>query len=360
MKLLGALFLSFFLAFSAYAEESICLQTFNVYAPAYASNVEYRIGGISEALMADPCDIIQFQELWKDTHDNLLQEYMSSAEMLFLRADAMRQDQAIIGLSTAIKGRAFQAYSEIYRVNNENGFMDWIRNLSGVQKGFTAIEIKLEKAPQEILVLNTHTHPENPAIRTAQMIQLLSYYFQSYRGEIGAPIFFTADLNATPDSLEVALLRKVLLLNDAYLDVNKEYGKACTYCANNPLSWLDSDRVIDFNFYRSGMHLSLKPQSSVINLKGNSPEDPLSDHFGVRSYFNFISQEATLLDINDPKVLRRREEAAFTLQQAIDLMNHEDNEIYERSIEQAQALLDELKPDGQLSAQADFAFRLAD
>ena len=254
------LFLFLFSALSAQAASSgdFCVQTFNVYATAYAGKKAERLSRLADELTNQPCDSIQFQELWQAADYRRFSTDFARAQMKLVQADSLRTDKAMIGLVSAFHGEVGRAYSEIYRINNEDGVLDWFRGLTGVQKGLSALEAKLESGPS-VLFVNTHTHPTNEAIRAAQMVQLIDATLIRSPGAADLPVVFTADLNATPDSLELALLRNVLLLRDAYLETHDNtYGDLCTYCESNPLSWGGGNRVIDFTLFRSSPTVTLR------------------------------------------------------------------------------------------------------
>lgn len=353
------LFLSLLSLVSSVAQAqsgSFCVQTFNVYAPAYASNVEYRVSRIAEDLLKEPCDSIQFQEIWKRTTYDQFSSEFAAANMKQIFADNLRHDQAMIGLSSAFHGTLGRQYSELYRVNNEDGFLDWFRNMAGVQKGLTAIETKLDNGPT-VLYLNTHTHPTNETIRAAQMIQLLDFVIQRSPGAANLPIVLNGDFNATPDSLELRLVKNVLQLHDAYLETHGgNYGDTCTYCESNPLSWGGGNRVIDFVLFRASPTLELRAQQSALNLQGEEGS-PLSDHYGVRSTLAFQDRTSGLLPADSALVLDRKALAIKTLEEAKQLLTDAENSVYEEAITKATGMIQALKTD-RLPEGAALAFRL--
>ena len=318
-----------------------CLQTFNVYATAYASGVSQRLSNLATALTREPCGAIQFQEFWRESDYRAFLTEFGRSQMQLVRADEIRRDSKIIGLSSAFRGEVKKSYSEIFTINNEDGMLDWFRNLTGVQKGITAIEAKIENGPQA-LFLNTHTHPTSEAIRTAQMLQLVDFALLRAEKAAELPLLMTGDLNAVPGSMEMALLQNVLLLKDAYLENHGSYGKVCTYCANNPLSWLSEDRVFDFVLYRSAPGLELKPASTEINLRG-SAESPLSDHFGVRSILGFTERAPTLLAADSGVVRARVTLAIQTLERARALLVLAHDSVFDPALDDVDHLIKTLK-----------------
>jgi endonuclease/exonuclease/phosphatase family metal-dependent hydrolase len=346
-----ALFLFLFALFSTQARAAdgeFCVQTFNVYATAYASGVQERLSKLADTLTNQPCDIIQFQEFWREADFHRFSTEFARAQMNLVFADSLRRDQAMVGLTSAFHGKTGRMFSEIYRINNEDGFLDWFRNLSGVQKGITEIETQLDKGPN-VLFLNTHTHPTSEPIRVAQMIQLADTVLIRSPNAASLPLIFNGDINATPDSLEMAVLQKVLLLRDAYKETHGgKYGAECTYCESNPLSWGGGNRVIDFTLFRSSATTTFRAVKSEINLRG-SETAPLSDHYGVRSQLAFTEHASELLPADSALVLDRKAEAVKVLIRAREALTAEHKQVYETAIAQIDSLLQKFRgrlPDG--------------
>jgi hypothetical protein len=302
----------------AYAESGqFCVQSFNVYGPAYASGVSYRLSRLAEEIVKEPCAATQFQEFWRDGQYQTFKEEVSAARLAMVRADEYRSDGSMTGLASAFAGHVISARSALFSVNNEGGVLDWFRDLSGVQKGYSALEVKLDNGPTA-LFLNLHDHPTEESIRVAQVAELAEAVLADPSAQ-KQPVILTGDLNATPEGPELAILRDILLLRDSYVEANGAYGSVCTYCGDNPLSWSSEDRVIDFVLVRNSPALELVSAGSEINLKGDK-YDPLSDHFGVKTDFRWQSREARLLSPNDAVVKARMKNAAATAFQVASIL----------------------------------------
>lgn len=298
-------------------EATICAQSFNVYGPAYASSVESRVVRTAKTFLQQPCEVIQLQELWREQTYRTFRDTMGPARMKIYHADELRSDDKKIGLASAIAGDVKAATSRLFRVNNEDGVLDSIRDLTGVEKGYTVMLAEVKNGSKNappVYYVNLHTHPKNPAIRLAQMTQLLQDIFKNPK-MADHPIVLTGDVNAKPDSAELGLLRDVLVLRDSYIEANKSYGSICTYCADNPLSWDNDSRVIDFVLLGNSSQYVLSTASSEINLKGER-NAPLSDHYGVKSMINITRAQDQVLDDQDPVVLARVAKARAALQAA--------------------------------------------
>lgn len=294
MRHLGFFFcLCFSLTAFATDNASLCVQTFNTYGPAYARHKKERTEALAASLHADnpPCDILQFQELWRESYFDRLKSSLDSLRYLALFNDSYRNDGYSTGLASFFQGSVAKIKSLRYEVNNESGLLDLFRGLLKVAKGFTLIEAKIDSAPETILLINTHTHPTETSIRLAQMLQLVKATITE--APAGEPIIFTADLNSTPDSPEMALLKNLLLLQDSYLELHGTYAGICTYCEKNPLSWSSEDRVIDYVLYRNRGVMKLLPISSEVNLQ-NYQGLILSDHYGVRTHFRSEIQPSSI------------------------------------------------------------------
>jgi hypothetical protein len=225
-----------------------------------------------------------------------------------------------------------------------------------VQKGITAIETKLDQGPT-VLYLNTHTHPTNETIRAAQMIQLLDFVMIRSPGAANLPVVLNGDFNATPDSLELRLVKNVLQLHDAYLDTHGgNYGDICTYCEANPLSWGGGDRVIDFTLFRASPALEFRAEKSELNLRGEEGS-PLSDHYGVRSILTWQDRTSALLPADSAIVRDRKALAEKTLEEALKLLTDAENSVFDDSIAKANELILALRGD-RLPEGAALAFRL--
>lgn len=329
-----------FLAQYSFAYE-ICTQTFNAYTPAYASGIPTRLHNLGKALTSEKCDAIQFQELWKAEHFEKVTTALKPMNYTTVEANSLRRDKAIIGIASAFQGSIIHSYSELFRINNEDGVLDWIRNLSGVQKGFTSLEVKLDNANDHLLFVNLHTHPNNESIRLAQIIQLIDYLYHRKAETNSLALILTGDLNATPDSLEYELLKNLLFLKDSYPLANGGYKNICTYCGDNPLSWSSENRVIDYVLFRSSLATELNPKSSEVNLKGEK-KSPLSDHYGVKTIFSLNNRSLGRLPSDSEVVIARIKNALVTLEKVSKNFQSTRNRVFNPVIQLTQTLATEI------------------
>jgi hypothetical protein len=188
------------------------------------------------------------------------------------------------------------------------------------------------------------------------MLQLVDAVFHRAEGLATQAMLFAADTNAKPESLELEILRKVLLLQDAYLAANGSYAGLCTYCGKNPLSWDSNDRVIDFVLFRDSPTLSWRAERAEINLKG-SERAPLSDHYGVRSLLAWEERPFTLLELDSEIVLARRKDAALVLGKAAALLEKQRKTVFKKSAGKAREQ-EAMFLNGLLSPAAETIFRL--
>ena len=347
MHFLGIFFLLFFFATSSSASPApatFCVQSFNIYGTAYAKNKQERTDAFIKSIKEEniPCDVLQLQEAWTLKQFTQLSSGLSSLRYLSIRNDTHRNDAYITGLASFFQGSVSSEYSSRYQVNNVDGALDWFRDLLYIAKGFSFTETKLDHSPQTIFFINTHTHPRNTAVRLTQMLQLLHAVLE--RKSFDKPILFTGDLNANPNSIELILLRDVLLLKDSFLETNFSYENICTYCKDNPLSWSSEDSVIDYILYRNLGKLKLTPLRSEVNMQ--SYEDlVLSDHFGLRTYFQAeeIQTIPQLLPLDSPELNHRIENAISTLEKVYNILLKQNESYLAESLFYTKTLLQELK-----------------
>jgi endonuclease/exonuclease/phosphatase family metal-dependent hydrolase len=334
---------------------SFCLQTFNVYGPAYATGVKSRLARLAQTLLREPCEALQFQEFWRAHHYEDFTQAMYPSRQAFLFADSLRGDQAMIGLASGFSGSVARAESSLFEINYHGGWVDDIRWLFGVQKGFTALEVKIDHGPLG-LFLNAHTHPHDKAIRLAQVVQLTEHLLLREERAAELPLFLTGDFNDVPGSLTMRLLHDVLQFRDAYAEANGSYQEECTYCSDNPLSWSNEDRVLDFVLVRSSPGIELVAERAEINLRGEK-DSPLSDHYGVRTELGWQEREAALLDGTDSLVVARKERAVLTLNAVARTLELTGKAALQKMGRRALALRDRIRR-GKLPEWAEASFRI--
>lgn len=292
--------------------QGFCVQTFNTYGPVYAKHVRQRTLALTRAL--DSCAMIQLQEVWRPFQKEILAQHMPS-DTTIIDADRSRSDKNISGLVGLVKGSIQKIESALFTVNGK-GWLDYGRNLMGVRKGFLATEVLLPQSRQTIVFLNLHLHHSNQAIRLAQLVDLMDWYFQTSAHR--KTVILAGDFNATPDSLEMELLQTVFRFKDSYREANRVYQDICTYCKKNPMYWGGGNRVIDYILFADNAGLGLAVSESAINLK-YFQGIALSDHYGVKS--NFAIQEGSANEVVEPPssiVYRQRVLAAHNSIQKVE------------------------------------------
>ncbi len=262
-----------------------CVQTFNAYGPAYAKDVGGRTQRLAEIISSEnpACDLIQFQELWTDGQLKILERGLQGRQVLPARILAPKKEKVgLVSVSPGAWGLSQPSSLHLYEVNNEGGILDRIRRTFKVEKGFHQNNFSTPEG-FSIQTLNTHTHPTDQAVRLAQVLELVEWGWENF--DFHRPLLVTGDFNATPDSLEIRLLTKLLGLTDSYGEMNGGYrDNECTICRRNPIGWTFDDRVVDYVFYRPGADLALRPVRSEMNW---DLADPLSDHKGIRTWFEW-------------------------------------------------------------------------
>lgn len=316
----------------AHAAE-FCVQTFNVHGTAFASRSNHRLRLLSTALAENPCDAVLIQELWMPEHYDTLKGYLSRGWPESHYADSIRRDQRRIGLASFFRGSVHETQSQLYRVNYGDGLFDWVRGLSGVEKGYLTSTVELENGPR-VAFLNTHMNPRDKVSRVAQSAELLEKYLGQPAGE-SLPLVITGDLNGGPYSASVVLLRDVLLMKDAYLEYKGAYEKGvCTFCSEK--------YVLDYVLYRSSPTTELKIKLAEINLKGTK-SDPISDHYGVKAILSYEAREEALLPVDAPEVEARRKTALKAVSGALKVLETNSHERYQPARAYLQALSREIE-----------------
>lgn len=290
-------------AYASAPPAGFCIQNFNMYGPAYANNVPGRTERIAGELRTrTACDVVHLQEVWNASHieqvaDLLQTEYKISAPNRDTR----------IGLMSLFQHDMKNAETYFYKVNFAGGLLEEIRHLFSVKKAFHVVLADPRFLGEDIYFVNTHLHPTSQALRLAQIFDILEWRLR----HADRKMVLTGDFNSDPDSLEHALVTTLLLTEDAYQSANSGYPPGtCTYCSENPRSWLPSDHVFDYVYFSNvgATSSSLVARDATINLRGSS-RDTLSDHYGLRINFELKTGYAE----TDRTALDRRREASHAL-----------------------------------------------
>jgi hypothetical protein len=264
--------------------EEICVQNFNTYGAMYAPNINDRTQGLLQYLKQSDCtDVLQFQEVWNDSHEKQLSKGVlkAFASLKRVRADEIRKDGDKTGLLEFFDGKILESGSEKFK-KNRAGLFDLIRKLLGVEKGFVFSLVEIKGNP--ILMINVHLHHQSQEVRIEQLLQLGRWLmverFKPY------PVILTGDLNAEPGSKEWKMVTELFDFKDA----SALAQEPCTYCASsNPLAMADKDAWIDYVFVRDSVQPNSEGKTVTINVKSLevAPKEFenqfLSDHFGLRA-----------------------------------------------------------------------------
>lgn len=278
-----AFLVTFIISFAVrlHAAESFCVQHFNAYGPVYSSQVKSRTTKLTSELLSEahPCDVVQLIEVWKKNQAAqitlaLSQQYEVSAPNLKSRN----------GLMSLVRGEIVESDTINFPINRAPGAIEKIRNMVKVKKAFHVIKALLPGQTEPIYFVNTHLHPTSQAIRIAQVVDLFQWRMQHQN----LKMILSGDFNANKKSLERSLIISLLAAQDSLEEAVGGYSEGtCTYCEENPRSWLKGNQVLDYIFYSnvSAFPSNLVVKSGSINLKGRGKQT-LSDHYGVRVYFS--------------------------------------------------------------------------
>jgi endonuclease/exonuclease/phosphatase family metal-dependent hydrolase len=268
-----AIFAGWMLAASL--SHAICIQTFNTYGPMYAPNITSRSEALSKEILSAPCDIVHFQEVWNSGQQNVLVSNLQPA----FNISAPNMDLKI-GLMALTKGQI--TYTDVYTfVMNSDSFMDSLKDVLGVKKGFMNMVVQLPGLNTPVLATNVHTHPMSGSVRLAQVLDIYQWRLRN----LDYPWVITGDFNFTADSFEWKFFKALLGVHDVQ-EETVGYNGQCTFCGTqNPLSDEKGNWILDYIFVSNitkGMNWKWQLEGSEINLRGGQ-RSPLSDHYGLRA-----------------------------------------------------------------------------
>ncbi len=322
----------------AQASPAFCVQHFNMYGPLYAADVYGRTQRATRELHDETplCDVLQLIEVWNapqiaQVEQALGDEYQISAP----------NEDSRIGLMSLVRGQIEATETHDYLVNNEDGILDGIRSVSGVKKAFHVAQIKLPAVDEELTFISTHLHPTSQVVRIAQIFELYQWRLQ----HPDRKIVLSGDFNAEKDSLERELILDLVASHDSFEELLGGYPPdICSYCEENPRSWLWGHHLFDYIFYsnRSQTATSLQPAGGFINLKGENG-NTLSDHYGLRMYLSVEpGVREDLPGQKDAHLEARRVAALAHVQASIDLLIQSGMKIVQPTVQALQRLSAEL------------------
>lgn len=268
---------------------SFCVQNFNAYGPIYAPRIEERSWKITAFFQMFPkCEVIQLQEVWNSEQIKIFESSLSNSYSI---SAPNRENK--IGLMSLLIGEIKDQETHFFKVNNQGGVLDQVRNAFNVRKAFHVIRARFPHIPEDIYFLNTHLHPSDQAVRLAQIVEILNWRIKNP----DLKLVISGDFNSGIESLERQLLILGLGARDAMQEAfGGTYPLAyCTYCVENPLGWSNRSRVFDYIFYSNigSGNFEIRPHAGEVNMKGQ-PQRPWSDHFGVR--VNFLWQASVVIE----------------------------------------------------------------
>ena len=287
-------------------ESVFCIQTFNIYGPAYAPFLASRTQELARTLgRSKPCELLFFQEFWRAGHRqyfyNQLQRQSPGTSLKLTSADELRNDSWSTGLALLTPLNILEQGSFLFKKNTQ-GFLDFIRKRMKVTKGFSWHRLQSASHPsfEKILFINTHLHPTEKEIQREQVLQLFDFIRQLPAED---PVVVVGDFNQPVGGEVWTSFLRDMGFYEAFDRVHEQMQmpdpisdllsrKACTYCSDNPLSWNRKQSYrIDHVYYRSPEG-QLNPMQAQIVFQGTSPSEPLSDHYGVQVQFKLRTFES--------------------------------------------------------------------
>lgn len=277
----------YFLSISSlsYAQSPFCIQTFNAFGPAYATDTQTRFALFLNELAKEKCDIIQLQEVWTQKQVEWVEDSLSFAYQFFSPNKQLR-----IGIMSLSNFDIKPIKVQQFNINNSGDITDNIREWAKIKKAFSVSKTKLPFTEEEIYVLNTHLHHQSTAVRLSQLVDIYQWRLKNR----DLKIIMNGDFNANPNSIEIKFIQIILGMKDAFLTVNNSYpADFCTYCKSNPRALSNKDHIFDYIFYSNDSNSfkksHLKPISITRNLTGKKRWS-YSDHYGIRAHFLLDTQ----------------------------------------------------------------------
>jgi len=336
MKNIFILFIFNFIGFTA---SGFCLQHFNTYGPAYATQTQERFELFTQELIhpknptQSPCEAIHLQEVWNSPEINLVFDNMAPSYNIYAPNRDLR-----IGLMGLFKQKISSQSVYAFQVNNEDGILDRFREFFGVQKGFAVVTSTVPESNQEIDFVNTHLHPSSQAVRIAQILELTQWRSQHRE----RPMILSGDFNFKVDSLERVLVLYAMGVFDSFELVHQKYpGDFCTYCTANPRGWLNEDAIFDYVFVSQSGGQSQYPWPTQISINLKGIEDfTYSDHYGLIADFKFNNFK---YQSSDSELSERMNYLLKIIESSEKVLVSEDSDIFNAALK----TLSEIKKDVQ-------------
>lgn len=257
-----------------------CLTTFNLYDTVYSGDRSKRMKAVTDYVEENPCDIWTFQELWLEPDIAYFRKVLgsSSSGSHFVVGKSPERNGLAIFSNHLLTDTKLFIYDKNYA-----GFFDFFRKIFGVKKGFL-VATRNMGAAGKFHIVTTHLHHLNKGIRQAQLAQLLEYLKSIPMQD---SIILAGDFNSEPDSV---IYKNIVAFGfkDSFID---RTNKDCTYCGINPYGWTNTDRTIDYIFYKPAVNLDISIKKVSVVGK-NYGGQILSDHYAVRALLEWQIKKA--------------------------------------------------------------------
>ena len=324
------------------SEKNLCVQTLNTYGMFYADNLEKRHEQLLQFLQTHSCDVVLLQEVWiEDHYSNLskLSKDMNMTNVYFKEDDADGRNSGLVSLiNGSIEDRGM-----LYFSNSASNHIDsLINSLQIINKGFGFLQMYYPKLEEQqlILVVNVHLHHLSQGERLNQLLLYLQWILN--RDNFNYPIITAGDFNFEPNSLEYNVIKYMLRFTDPYEQMNKKH--LCTFsCEDQSYSMFHlfvEKGVRDYIFFKSSPAIHLVSKEVSVFPKKYSNIN-LSDHYGVRAFFN-ITENQNTVNLMTPKEMQKRVSQFEKVLNAVDqfLINSGD---YLSARQKVSSLREELK-----------------
>lgn len=277
---------------------------------------------VNELIKKSSCPIFQVQQVWHKFERQEIFQQPNFQEAIYF--DSFRKDGKNSGIFTLLKREPLAWGSYVFNHRNDT-LVDYLVSLTGINKGFGFVKLKIENRPLTFINIDLHSNSEKT--RIAQLSEFIEWF--SSQTPIKNPIILTGSLNIFVKSLEWRILTRVLRFKDAHLDAHKHKE-----------SLLSDKKLIEneYIFTFSPSSIDLVPLEAEMIYYENA-EDPTTS-----LKIQFAHQSNVQNYFNDYRCLVQKQIAKLTLEEAIrtlgtdskfneskDKLNKIINQLYNKS-----------------------------
>ena len=289
--------------------DSISIQTLNIYGPFYAESLRLRELFVLEFLKKDNGDINLFQEVWFEYYYENMEKVSQSVGMNSVSYDALAKNEKKSGLVTIARGTVHKKEIHFFPLGGDP--YDVLYSILDINKGFGIAHITHPKFPEiSFWAVNIHLHHLNQNIRLLQLIHYLKWFLN--KTTLQDPIILGGDFNFEPDSLEFEMLQNMFRFEEPQTYLGLNYS--CTICEENKfyigynlskLLLMDYEKTTDYIFLKSSPRVAVVVTTfNVFPKKYNGIF--ISDHYGLRVDITFRDNQEAQKLISEEELEKRK------------------------------------------------------